>query len=30
MNPEIENLPNIDLVKRSIEHQNYRYNQEQL
>ncbi len=30
MNPEIENVPNIGIVKRSIEYQNYLYNQEQL
>lgn len=30
MNPEIENIPNIGQVKRSIEYQNYIYNQEQL
>lgn len=30
MNPEIENVPNIGIFKRSIEYQNYLYNQEQL
>lgn len=30
MNPETESLPNIGTIKKSLEYQNYLYNQEQL